>query len=160
MDIKTKLLGWAFALMFGSVICLQASDPKLEGPEPVLSKGDVVKFIETFPEIASKLETLGESFEAVQSPEQAEAMLANDEVQSIMQQHGWKPEEFFTKATTISMGFAQVKMQAELAKIPEEQRQMMEQMMQQQMPDLNLHPSDLAKLEPHAKALEALFGSL
>ena len=160
MSIKTTITGWAFALMFGSVICLQASDPKTEDPEPVLSKGDVVKFIETFPEIASKLETLGKSFEAVQSPEQAEAMLANNEVQSIMQQHGWTPEEFFTKASTISMGFGLVKMQEELAKMPPDQRQMMEQIMQQQMPDMNLHPSDLAKLEPHAKALEAMFGLL
>jgi hypothetical protein len=40
--------------------------------------------------------------------------------------------------------------------MPEEQRQMM----QQQMPDLNLHPSDLARVEPHVGALEALFESL
>jgi hypothetical protein len=157
---KTKIINWALALFLGVTSCLQASDPQTEDPGPVLVEGDVVKFIETLPKIASKLDALGKSFEAVQSPEQAEAMLANNEVQSIMQQHGWKPEEFFTKATTISMGFGLVKMQAELAKMPPEQRQMMEQMMQRQMPDLNLHPSDLAKLEPHAKALEAMFESL
>lgn|GEM_PF-5146440 len=126
----------------------------------VLAKGDVERFIKTFADISQQLEALGESFENTQDPNEMEAIAANAKVQAILQQYGWETATFFQKMNVIAMGYAWEQMAVELAKMPAEQRTMMEQMMKQQMGGLDIHPDDAAMIKPHLAELTKLFESM
>ncbi len=98
--------------------------------------------------------------EKLKNPAEAEAFAANAQVQSILQKHGWEASAFFPKMTTVAMGFGLAKWNEELAKMPAEQRQMMEQLMAEQMAQFDVHPDDLALIEPKLAELTQLFESM
>lgn len=142
------------------LISLHAETEAAAEQTQVLAKGDVERFIKTLPELSKEFEALGESLEGVDDPSQVQAIIANKQVQSIMQQYGWEAETYFTKMNVIAVGYALEKLAVELANIPAEQRAMMEQMMQQQMGGVAVHPADAALIKPHLTALTNLFDSM
>jgi hypothetical protein len=76
-----------------------------ESGEPVLQKGDVERFIKTFPVLKEELEKLGMKYEAKEGEYTLpEAIRANAEFNSLLREHGWD-ETFFMKMGTIFMGY-------------------------------------------------------
>jgi len=166
-------------LLVSSLVAVEATEP----PKQILKKGDVVKFIKTFPLLKTDLEKLGAKYEArkgdVTIPE---ALVANTEFRNILTKHGWD-EQFFQKSNAILMAFSSIvyskslkTANSEIEKslkeidtnpnIPDSmKKQLKEQMMAAQgmasagsaIYKKNVHPADLALIKPHIEALKAVF---
>lgn len=127
-------------------------------PIALLKAGDIQRFIETMPKMIKELKQMGESYENIQDPNAAQAMMANKKVQSILEKYNWDQNEYTQKLTAIAGGYAMVRMEAELANIPEQQRAMMKAMMGAQMSQMfSVHDSDIALVRKHVDALTKFF---
>jgi len=129
-------------------------------PTPVaqLQPGDIEHFLETYPKMVAQLKALGSKYEGLKNPSAMQAALANDEVKSLLERYDWTTESFLAKLTTIASAYGSVRIQAELANLPEDQRAMVASMMGAQMNNLiTVHPHDLALVKKHQKQLQAFF---
>ena len=160
----------------------QIPDPP-EPPEPVLVKGDVVRFIKTFPELKEDLDEYGvEMNEESGNTTYPEALKASGEFMAILKKHGWD-ETFFQKMQTIAMGYLALtaegdqqdmdshieksikEIEANTALSAEMKKQMIEQMknatgamkQQQQVLKNSVHPKDMELIKPHIEDLKKLF---
>lgn len=141
-------------LMAGLLV--QAEEPA--APIAQLKAGDIQRFIETMPKMIKELKQMGAKYENIQDPNAAQAMMANEKVQSILKKYNWDQNEYTRKLTAIAGGYAMVRMEAELANLPEQQRAMMKSMMGAQMAQMfAVHESDLALVKKHAAALTKFF---
>lgn len=132
-----------------------------DAPKAVLKKGDIEHFIETYPKLVAEIEALGEDFDDIEDPTAAQALFANAKFQSILEKYKWEQESYVLKLSAITSGFAVVKIEAELAKLPEEQRAMMRSMLGAQMTQqFSVHPDDIAIVREHFDTLDAFFESL
>lgn len=131
-----------------------------EGPVAQLKSGDVKHFLDSFPKMLADLKKLGEGYEDIENPTAIQAIMASDEVQTIMQRYGWDQDTYMQKVTAIAGAYAAVRMDEELANLPEAQRAMVKQMMGAQMPQLlAVHPHDVKMVRQHKAALDAFFES-
>jgi hypothetical protein len=100
MKMKVLILVVLFALASFVI----AEDP--ETPKPLLKKGDVMKFIKTFPLLKKDFDKFGVKHEAKEgSVTYPEALKASAEFRGILKKHGWD-EHFFEKTMVIAMGYA------------------------------------------------------
>ena len=160
----------------------QIPDPP-EPPDPVLKKGDVLRFIKTYPLMVEDFEKYEVKMNA-ESGEMTypEALKANQEFMGILKKHGWD-EHFFLKMQAIALGYVvltaeddqqemdpniekQIKeIEANTALSEEMKKQMIEQLknikgvMKQQYDMLNrsIHKADLELIKPHIEDLKKLF---
>ncbi len=91
-----------------------------ESAKPVLEKGDVERFIKTFPAVKEELEKLGMKYEAEEGDYTVpEAFQASAEFTALLKKHGWD-ETFFMKMGTIFMGYVSLAHKKEMAQIDPE----------------------------------------
>ncbi|MFA9452421.1 MAG: hypothetical protein ACERK6_00780 [Candidatus Aminicenantaceae bacterium] len=91
-----------------------------ESPEPVLQKGDVERFIKTFPVLKAELEELGMKYEAEEGDYTVpEAVQASAEFTALLKKHDWD-ETFFAKMGTIFMGYVSLAHKKEMAQMDPE----------------------------------------
>lgn len=109
MTLKTEkedpMLQIFLRLLLITLLMSPAMAAAQESAEPVLQKGDVEKFIATFPVLKEELEELGMRYEAEEGEYTLpEAIQANAEFNALLKKHGWD-ETFFVKMSTIFMGY-------------------------------------------------------
>ena len=148
-------------LLLTILVCLPfVSAEEATTPAAQLKSGDIERFMETFPKMVGDLKKMGSDFGEIESPSMVMAMMANEKVQDVLTRYGWDKEDYVRKLTAIVGGYASVKMDAELAALPEEQRAMVKSMMSSQMPQLlSVHPSDVSLVQQHKAALDTFFKS-
>jgi len=154
-----------------------------ESAEPVLEKGDVEKFIKTFPVFKEELEELGMKYEAKDGEyTMPEAVQASSEFHAVLKKHGWD-ETFFMKMGTIFMGYISLAHEKEMAQMdPEIEKAIkdiestagMSEAMKKQMVERlratqkmmggqtgamqqSVHKLDLAQIQPFIPELKKLF---
>ena len=176
-----------FKVSIGLVLVVLLTVPCLaiaqESAEPVLEKGDVEKFIKTFPVFKEELEELGMKYEAKEGDYTVpEAVQASNEFNVVLKKHGWD-ETFFSKMGTIFMGYVSLAHKKEMAQMDPEiekaikeiesttgmseamKKQMVERLRatqkmmggQQGAMQQSVHKLDLALIQPHIPELRKLF---
>lgn len=100
---KNLMIGILLFSIFG--VGLPAENP----PEAVLKKGDVERFVKTFPLLSQDLMKAGMSWEAKSGTMNVpEAVTASNQVLEVLKKHGWD-EHFFAKSAAILQCYTQVK---------------------------------------------------
>ena len=75
-------------------------------PDPVLKKGDIEKFVKTWPKLENDFKKLGMKMDSREgNVTMPEAVRTGNEYLSILQKHGWD-ENFWTKFTVILQGYS------------------------------------------------------
>ncbi|GAB5560462.1 MAG: hypothetical protein SynsKO_21090 [Synoicihabitans sp.] len=155
MKNTTQLVLTVLSFIFAGFL---AQAEEASAPVPQLKAGDIERFIDTMPKMVKELQKLGASYENIQDPSAAQAMMANEKVQAILKKYKWDQHEYTRKLTAIAGGYAMVRMEAELANLPEQQRAMMKSMMGAQMAQMFVvHESDIALVRKHVDALTKFF---
>lgn len=94
-----------FVMLIGMALLSATLPGDTETGKPILEKGDVLRFIKTFPELKTDFEKLGAEYDARQGQvTYPEAMTASSEFNGILKKHGWD-ENFWTKISTIVSGY-------------------------------------------------------
>jgi hypothetical protein len=154
-----------------------------DSTEPVLEKGDVERFIKTFPMVKEEMEKLGMKYEAKEGDYTVpEAVQASAEFNALLKKHGWD-ETFFMKMGTIFMGYVSLAHKKEMAQMDPEiekaikeiestagvseamKKQMVERLRatqkmmggQQGAMQQSVHKLDLALIQPFIPELKKLF---
>lgn len=162
------------------VVCFAFSCPVWAGQssKPVLTKGDVVRFIETFPKLRKEFEKFDVEMDAEKGTlTYNEALQASAEFRAILKKYGWD-ENFLMKTTTIIQGVVALTMKdAMKASNPDMERakkaiesnpNISESMKKQLLSKLgqgqaamggmgalqSLNPADLALIKVHIKELK------
>ena len=176
--MKRKVLLLAVVVMFVISSLAVAAEP----PKQVLQKGDVEKFIKTFPALSKDMKDFDTKMDAKEGNfTYPEALKASADFKGILKKHGWD-ETFFTKIQTIVMGYsslvygAQMKgANAEIAKalaeidanpaLSAEMKAQMKAQMKNAMGAMatqgaelkkSLHPLDLTMIKAKIKELKAV----
>jgi hypothetical protein len=166
----------------GLIIGLSSLAVAQDTPEPVLVKGDVERFIQTYPLMVEKLTELGMKYDAREGDYSLpEAVQVSAEFQAVLAKHGWD-EAFFMKMPVILLGYAAIEYKKEMKDIDPQfaqaikeiesnpgmseamKKQMIEQMkaaqgmMKSQEGGLqqSIHPKDLALIGPKIKELKKI----
>jgi len=128
------------------------------GPAAQLKAGDIQRFIQTMPKVIKDLKQMGASYENIQDPASIQALMTSTKAQVVLEKYNWGQAEFTRKLTAIVAGYALVRMETELASLPEDQRAMVKAMMSGQMAHMfAVHDSDLALIKGHSAALKKFF---
>ncbi len=101
MKKTTRILLTVFSFVMSTWL-VQAEEPA--GPVAQLKSADIQRFIETMPKMISELKKLGKSYENIQDPNAAQAMMANEKVQAILKKYDWDQHEYTRKLTAIAGG--------------------------------------------------------
>lgn len=100
--MKPRIL---FVALIGLALLSVTLPGDTETGKPILEKGDVLRFIKTFPELKTDFDKLGAEYDARQGQvTYTEAMMASSEFNGILKKHGWD-ENFWTKVSTIISGY-------------------------------------------------------
>lgn len=135
---------------------IQAEEPAT--PKAQLKSGDIQRFIQTMPQVIKDLKQMGAAYENIQDSSALQALMTSQKAQAVLQKYNWEQGEFTRKLTAIVAGYALVRMEAELANLPADQRAMVKSMMSGQMGHMfSVHDSDLALVKRHAAALKKFF---
>ncbi|MEO9873036.1 hypothetical protein [Ekhidna sp.] len=123
-----------------------------------LESGDVEKFIKTYDPLKKDMEALGEDFENAKDYNTMMALAANEKVQSIFKKHGWS-DQYIGKLMTISMGYAIINSEKEIAKMSEEDRKESKQYMQAYMTQMKtmVTEDDLEQIKKNYDQLNIIF---
>ena len=173
-----KFKGLIIVILFCLGSFVIAKDP--EPPKPMLKKGDVKHFIETFPLLKKEFKDFGMEYEAkagtVTIPG---AIKASEKFLSILKKHGWD-EQFFTKMAAITLGYHNIQYGAGIKKVSPEiekslkeldantalsaemKEQLKKQMLavkgikksQEQQLEKRIHKSDMDLIRPFIKELK------
>ncbi len=176
-----KLKVFVLVILFSLSLMVLADEP--EAPKPVLKKGDVERFIKTFPLLKEDFKKFEVKYDGksgiVTYPE---ALAASGEFLGILKKHGWD-EQFFTKTAAICVGYSMIvagkamkdadpqvaKAMKEIESNPhlsaEMKKQLIEQMktvkgaMKQQQKALkkSSHKADMELIKPHIQDLKKVF---
>lgn len=155
----------------------------LKGQEPtvpVLEKGDVKRFIKTYPQLSADLEKFGMEYEPASGHLTVpEAAAHSKEFLSILKKHGWD-EKFFEKLGVICLGYSIIEYKSEVPEMDanmaesikkieanphmteSQKKQMIEQMKaargmiasQASSMESRIHEKDLALIKQHLKELK------
>lgn len=90
----------------------------------VLNSADIDRFVTTLKPLTEELDALGYEEDA-----DFQNMATNATALTILQKYGWDYGSFLTKWTAISMGYAKLKLDAQVEAMPADQREMMRQSM-------------------------------
>lgn len=169
------------ALFLISLSTFAADDPQTL--KPILKKGDVARFIKTFPLLKKDLDKYNVKYSGKNGTfTYGHALAANQEFLGILKKHGWD-ENFFQKTAVIALGFSTIVYKKELKNVdpqmqkaieeiknnpnvPESTKQQMIQQMKMAKGALKkqekemkkaLHPADLALIKPLINELKTLF---
>ena len=135
---------------------IQAKDA--DGPAAQVKGGDIQRCIQTMPQVIRDLKQVGTSYENIQDPASIQALMTSKKAQAVLQKYNWEQAEFTRKLTAIVAGYALVRMETELASLPEDQRAMVKAMLSGQMAHMfAVHDSDLALIKRHSAALKKFF---
>ena len=94
-----------FAALVGIALFSVTLAADTETGKPVLEKGDVLRFIKTFPAMKADFEKSGAEYDARQGQvTYPEAMKQSREFMGILKKHGWD-EKFWTKISAIISGY-------------------------------------------------------
>jgi len=108
------------SLLLITLLVIPALAVAQESAEPVLQKGDVERFIKTFPAVKEELEKLGMKYETEDGEYTVpEAIQASAEFTALLKKHGWD-ETFFMKMGTIFMGYISLAHKKEMAQMDPE----------------------------------------
>jgi hypothetical protein len=108
------------SLLIITLLVIPALAVAQESAEPVLQKGDVERFIKTFPAVKQELEKIGMKYEAEEGDYTVpEAFQASAEFTALLKKHGWD-ETFFMKMGTIFMGYVSLAHKKEMAQMDPE----------------------------------------
>ena len=113
-----KSLRSSFVLVAALFVSPMVVMAEAEGPVAQLKAGDVKHFLESFPKMIADLKELGDQYGDIEDPTAIQAIMASDEVQSVMQRYGWDQETYLQKVTAIAGGYAAVRLEEELANLP------------------------------------------
>jgi hypothetical protein len=172
--------------VFWIVFILTGLTAAQETVEAVLEKGDVDRFIQTFPVLVEELSELGMKYEK----EEGDLMLpetvrASAELQTLLKKNGWD-ETFWAKMQAIMIGYSSLLYQKESAASGDEMAKAIKQLesdpsvpesMKKQMIErlkatqkmmgggqdaykMSVHEDDLNLIKPKIEALTKLFESL
>ncbi len=166
----------------GLLIVLCGLAAAQDTPEPALVKGDVERFIQTYPILKEELTELGMKYDAREGEYSLpEAVRVSAEFRAILEKHGWD-EAFFMKMPVILLGYAAIEYKTEFQNIDPQfaeaikeiesnpgmseamKKQMIEQMkaaqgmMKSQEGGLqqSIHPKDLELIGPKIKELKKI----
>jgi hypothetical protein len=172
--------------LIAAVLCLAlfgSAGWAADDPVPVLKKGDVERFIDSFPKLAKELEKLGMKYDAEEGDYSLpEAVQANAEFNAVLKKHGWD-EKFFIKMQAIFLGYTAIVYKKEMANVAPEiakaikeiesapgmseamKKQMIERMKASQKMmegsqsgmQTSVHEDDLALIRPKIPDLKKLF---
>ena len=176
--MRYKILSVVMLFVLSGLV--MAAEP--EPPKPLLKKGEVKHFIDTFPLLKKDFEQFGIKYDAkAGSITYPEALAARNEFLKILKKHGWD-EHYFDKTAAIILGYSTIVYGAEMEKVdpqlqqsikevesnpnlPESmKKQMIEQikkakgMLETQAKQLKkqLHKDDMDLIRPHVEAIKKL----
>ncbi len=130
-------------------------------PKSLLSTADVDRLINTYKPLMSDLEKLGAKIKNKQDPNLLMGYAASDEAASIFRKHGWD-EEFFKKYGIIAQSYVYLQTEAQIEKMPEQDRVYMRQSLEPYRAALKkqVHDKDLELVRSNFKRLADFFESL
>lgn len=139
----------SLALSFFLLAC------SLANGQGMLTKADVSRFIDTYEPMAKELEELGDDWEGV-NMNTMNAFSANAQVMGILEKYGWD-EGLITKWSMIAMGYSLVKMDEQLAALPEAQREQYKTALAAQQMSFTITDEDKDLIKARMSDLDRLF---
>lgn len=148
----------AFFLTF--CLSLAGSTPNQE-PKSILTTADIDQLINTYKPLMSGLEKLGAKIKNKQDPNLLMGYAASDEAAAIFRRHGWD-EAFFKKYGVIAQSYVYLQTEAQIEKMPEQDRGYMRQSLEPYRAALKkqVHDKDLELVRTNFKRLAEFFESL
>lgn len=148
----------AFFLTF--CLSLAGSTPNQE-PKSILTTADIDQLINTYKPLMSDLEKLGAKIKNKQDPNLLMGYAASDEAAAIFRRHGWD-EAFFKKYGVIAQSYVYLQTEAQIEKMPEQDRGYMRQSLEPYRAALKkqVHDKDLELVRTNFKRLAEFFESL
>jgi len=144
----------------------------------VLKEGDVEHFIETFHPLENELDALGHNFDMGEEEEDEEEdedatdpmaaftnmrakikiMMSEDEVLTVLNKYDWD-ENFFNIYIAVSMGYYVNKMNNEMEKMDESEKEMAKPFMDMILDQMKMmvHDKDILMIQDHMTALDVVF---
>jgi hypothetical protein len=164
-ELSKPLFLCFFFLLFAETL-------KAQEVQPVLKDGDIEHFIKTFKPMTEELDALGHDFEDEEEDEDEmdpaaafanlrasmKEIMAKDEVLTILKKYDWD-ENFIDIYIAISMGYYYNKMNNELEKMDDEEKEVSKPFMDLFLDQFKLlvHKKDLEMLQDHMKELDVVF---
>ncbi len=99
-----------------------------QAEEVKITAKDVDRFIETYEPLVREFEDLDEGYDGMEDPNAWQVFMANEKIKSILEKYGWN-EEFGIKWVAIASAYGFVKMDEEIANLPEDQQEQFRKMM-------------------------------
>lgn len=148
----------AFFLTF--CLSLAGSTPNQE-PKSILTTADIDQLINTYKPLMSDLEKLGAKIKNKQDPNLLMGYAASDEAAAIFRRHGWD-EAFFKKYGVIAQSYVYLQTEAQIEKMPEQDRGYMRQSLEPYRAALKkqVHDKDLELVRTNFRRLAEFFESL
>jgi hypothetical protein len=177
---------WLFLLTMLFFTFISGAYGEANAPKKVLVKGDVEKFIKTFPLMYEDLERLGIEYQTEEGDVTApKALKANKEFMAILKKNGWD-ETFVDKMRVILLAYYLLVYQDEMAKSkasmeesiaeieadpdidPATKKKLIDQLKESKgkmesgtsEQKNSIHNDDLELVRPHVKDLEAMFDQI
>jgi len=149
-----KLIRLFLALAF----VFQMAVVSAQNPVSVLAAGDVDKFIKTATPMQNEWIALGYDNSEESGQRLMQAMQTDAKVIGIIKKYGWDVSTISVKWMAISLCYAKLKMDEQMAMMPAEQQQMMKQMMKDSGQDLDamINAEDLKLVKAKAAELDAV----
>ena len=134
----------------------------------VLTDDDIEHFIKTFKPMTAELEALGHNMESDDESDpmadfasvraSMEEIMVHEEVLAVLKKYDWD-EKFLDTYIATSMGYFINKMNFELSKMEEDEKEMAKPMMDMFMTQMKqlVNDKDIELLQPYTSELDALF---
>lgn len=141
-------------------LSLAGSTPNQE-PKSILTTADIDQLINTYKPLMSDLEKLGAKIKNKQDPNLLMGYAASDEAAAIFRRHGWD-EAFFKKYGVIAQSYVYLQTEAQIEKMPEQDRGYMRQSLEPYRAALKkqVHDKDLELVRTNFRRLAEFFESL
>lgn len=132
-----------------------------QDPKPMLSAADIDRLINTYKPLMSDLENLGTKIKNKQDPNLLMGYAASDEAAAVFRKHGWD-EVFFKKYGIIAQSYVYLQTEAQIDKMPEQDRGYMRQSLEPYRASLKkqVHDKDVELVRANFKRLDDFFKSL
>jgi len=165
---SNQFMRFSIIFPFSALLCslffcasTHAQAEEAQPSKPVLDKGDITRFIQSFTRMRDEFEKLGFRIDSRESLTAALGELrANEDVQKILEDHGWDVKTYFPKMMAITMGYTYRRLEKEMETLPANQRSMAESMIKAQLPTVEIHPEDEQQVAANMEKLTSFFESL
>lgn len=148
-------------LLFFAVVVFSLASAQTQEPRPILAGADIDRLITTYKPLMSDLEKLGTKIKNKQDPNLLMGYAASNEAAAIFRKHGWD-EAFFKKYGVIAQSYAYLQSEAQISKMPEQDRANMRKSLEPYRAALKkqVHDKDLELVRSHYNRLQSFFESL